>query len=275
MRTMRSNFVIFSDLDGTLLSHDTYSFKAALPALKFLNAREIPIILCSSKTSSEIHFYRKLLQNNDPFISENGGGIFIPKDFFSHHFSHDKESKDYKVIELGTPYNILVETINSIKRETGINIKGFSDMTVEEVSTLTGLNPELAKLAKEREYDEPFLIFGDEADKERIKVEISKRGFKYTEGGRFHHIMGRNDKGEALKTLSRIFNATSPEIRTVAIGNNLNDLPMLLAADTPIVVCKPDGKPDPRINLPNLIMADGIGPEGWNRAVFNLLKDEH
>jgi len=30
----------------------------------------------------EIEYYRKKLDNNHPFISENGGGIFIPKGYF-------------------------------------------------------------------------------------------------------------------------------------------------------------------------------------------------
>ena len=47
-------FVVFSDLDGTLLDHSTYSWKAAAPALAALRDRGIPLILASSKTSAEI-----------------------------------------------------------------------------------------------------------------------------------------------------------------------------------------------------------------------------
>ena len=72
------NFVIFSDLDGTLLDHNTYSFDAAKQALESIEDKEIPLILCTSKTRGEIEYYRELINNKHPFISENGGGIYIP-----------------------------------------------------------------------------------------------------------------------------------------------------------------------------------------------------
>jgi len=46
--------VFFSDLDGTLLDARTYSFDAALPALGILRARRVPLVVCSSKTRTEI-----------------------------------------------------------------------------------------------------------------------------------------------------------------------------------------------------------------------------
>ena len=65
--------VIFTDLDGTLLDADTFSFDPAEPALRLIRARSIPLILSSSKTRAEIEVYRKRLDNSHPFISENGG----------------------------------------------------------------------------------------------------------------------------------------------------------------------------------------------------------
>ena len=75
--------VVFSDLDGTLLDESSYSFKDALPAVRLLQLRAIPLVLCSSKTRAEIEPCRLSLHNRHPFISENGGGIFIPPGYFS------------------------------------------------------------------------------------------------------------------------------------------------------------------------------------------------
>ncbi len=46
--------IVFSDLDGTLLDHHTYSFQEATEALDALRKRAIPLILCTSKTRSEL-----------------------------------------------------------------------------------------------------------------------------------------------------------------------------------------------------------------------------
>ncbi len=85
--------IIFTDLDGTLLDYSTYSFDAALPALKVLKEKNIPLVICSSKTKTEIEYYRKKLDNYRPFISENGGGIFIPKNYFKFKIQNSKLKK--------------------------------------------------------------------------------------------------------------------------------------------------------------------------------------
>ncbi len=69
--------VIFSDLDGTLLDAVRYSFNDALPALSLIQAHGVPLVLCSSKTRAEIEACRQRMHNFHPFITENGGGIFI------------------------------------------------------------------------------------------------------------------------------------------------------------------------------------------------------
>jgi mannosyl-3-phosphoglycerate phosphatase len=272
MRIMPSDFLVFTDLDGTLLDYSSYSFEAAKPALRLIGSKNIPLIICTSKTRAEIELYRSLLDNQAPFISENGGAIFIPDSYFPHDFDYDKEVDGYKVIELGTAHKILIQVLNSIKKGTAINLKGLSEMTVEELSQVSGLSREQAGLARKREYDEPFIIYGDEGDKERVKKEITRRGFRHTEGGIFQHIMGENDKGKAVRVLIGLFRVKLSELKTIGIGDSLNDLPMLEAVDIPVLIQKPDGQYDPRIKLDNLILAEGVGPEGWNKAVLGLLE---
>jgi mannosyl-3-phosphoglycerate phosphatase len=176
---------------------------------------------------------------------------------------------------LGTPYDELVEVLNSVRRDTGIKLKFFSEMKISEISEYTGLDPELAKLSKMREYDEPFIIFGNDKAAETIKGEIITRGFNYTQGAIFHHIMGKNDKGMAVKILIQIFKNRFPDLNTVGLGDSLNDFPMLEIVDIPILVQKTDGEYDQRIRLDNLIYADGVGPVGWNRSVLKLLGIEN
>lgn len=266
---MNKCFVIFTDLDGTLLEYGSYSFKPALPALQVIRLKNIPLVMCTSKTRAEIEVYRRLLHNNDPFISENGSGIFIPENYFSNEFNYSKKIDGYKVIELGTRHKELTEALSSIRNETGLDIKSFSEMTISEISDISGLSKESAELARMREYDEPFIL-RDEKDIENLKTEITGRGFRHTEGGLFHHIMGKNDKGEAVRVLIRLFKQKFRDLKTIAIGDSQNDLPMLESVDIPILVQKPTGEYDSRIKLNNLVLAEGIGPEGWNKAILDL-----
>jgi mannosyl-3-phosphoglycerate phosphatase len=262
--------VIFSDLDGTLLDRDTYSFEPAQPALRVIRQRDIPLVLSSSKTRVEIEIYRKNLENNHPFISENGGAIFIPKDYFSFQSPYDRETDWFFVLELGTFYLQTIEILQSIKRETGIPIKGFSDFTEKEISSICGLSLEEAELAKRREYDEPFLIEGEEKEIEIVKRKIEDKGMNYVWGGRFHHILGENDKGKAVEILKELYENQFFSISTVGIGNSLNDLPMLLAVDHPIFL-KEKESVSPEIPFKNLTCVEGTGPHAWNEAILSIV----
>ena len=262
------NYVIFSDLDGTLLDHNTYSFDAAKQALELIEHREIPLILCTSKTRGEIEYYRGLLNNKHPFISENGGGIFIPEGYFPSDIHYDNQVDGYKVIEIGTPREELVACLKAVANETGIEIKGFSQMTSMDIAKLTNLEEDMAKLAKKRDYSEPFLINNENTA--TIVNEINLKGYKHTKGGRFHHILGGNNKGKAVEFLSGIYRSQMSDIKTVGIGDSLNDLAMLEVVDIPILVQKPNGSYDKEIKLPTLTYADGIGPAGWNDSLLKL-----
>jgi mannosyl-3-phosphoglycerate phosphatase len=155
--------IIFTDLDGTLLDYSNYSFEAAMPALQLIKEKNIPLIICSSKKRKEIEHYRKKLYNLHPFISENGGGVFIPKGYFNFQLSDPRlvieEDKQYHLIRLGAKYSDLRNALNELRAE-GFDIKGFGDMTVEEVTALTGLNIDEAEMAKVRDFDEPFVFAG-------------------------------------------------------------------------------------------------------------------
>jgi len=267
------NSIVFTDLDGTLLDFSTYSFEKALPALQLLEEKNIPLIVCSSKTRKEIEYYREKLGNNHPFISENGGGIFIPKSYFasgtySLEFRISNEN-GYEVIRLGAHYIGLRKAIEVLRKE-GFKVKGFGDMTVKELAEIANMNINEAEMAKNRDFDEPFILEGTEEETQKLFEAIKSKGFNFTQG-RFFHILGNSDKGKAAAILIELYKKKLGKILTIAIGDSPNDISMLEKVDYPIIVQKPDGTYDQRINLPKLIKADGIGPDGWNKAVFTLI----
>ena len=64
--------IVFTDLDGTLLDHETYDHSPALPALAALAARDIPVIPVTSKTSDELRPLMADIGLEGGFIAENG-----------------------------------------------------------------------------------------------------------------------------------------------------------------------------------------------------------
>lgn len=252
--------VIFTDLDGTLLDKKTYSFQQAKESLKLIKEKNIPLVVCTSKTRTEIEFWRKKLENSHPFISENGGGIFIPKNYFSFDFSYDREDKNYFIIQLGTDYRQLVDILKNIGRH--FPIRGFSQMSVQEISKDSGLSLKQASMAKRREFDEPFRIL-DESRKHEILKKIKQAGLTYTIGGRYYHLTGNNDKGKAVKLLKSLYLKEHGRVIFVAVGDAENDFPMLDQADRPYLVMKNDGT----YAAGDYRKTESPGPAGWNEMV--------
>ena len=271
----RRTMVIFTDLDGTLLDSSTYSFESAHEALDEVRARSIPLVLVSSKTRAEIALLRDQLNHCHPFIVENGGAAIIPQDYFPFSLSSAVPSGCSMAVEWGTPYPRLRAVLQEIQKELGIELRGYGEMTVDEIAAKTGLSRRDAKLAQQREYDEPFVVEGDGCSTAMLAKAITARGLRWTQGDRFHHLMGEQDKGQAVRYLvdcyRRLADHRQDRLMTVGIGNSLNDLPMLEAVDCPILVQRTDGSYEPGIELPRLTRAPGPGPIGWNRAVLSLL----
>ncbi len=261
-------FVIFSDLDGSLLNSKDYSFEKAKEALHLIKKLNIPLILVSSKTKGEIENVRKKLKNKDPFVSENGGGIFIPVNYFKNFRSSD-EDKDYFIVKIGEKYENLRSAIRDAKSK-GFKIKGFGDMDIKEIMEITNLKKGDAILSKKRYFDEPFLFYGKkEEEKELIKFFKSK-GLKITKG-KYYHLMGKSDKGKAVKILIKLYKREWGEVFTIGLGDGLNDFPMLKNVDFPVLIRKDDGKYE-NIKIKNLIKSKKIGPEGWNEEILKIIK---
>lgn len=264
--------LVFTDLDGTLMDHDTYDFEPARPALEQLRSHGTPVIICSSKTRAEIEVYRNRMGLDTPFITENGGAILIP------HLTLDLTGTDfvqkgpYDMVVLGMPYADLCAIWEDIRHKERFLMKGFSEMTVEEIATHTGLPIEEARLAAQREYSEPF-IFSDTPNQfERLGSLFKERGLRITRGGRFHHLMGKNDKGRAVRILSKIYAETCTDhaIWTVGLGDSDNDAPMLRHVDVPIVIRKKTGEWE-HIHDLDPVYSHKSGPEGWAEEILALL----
>ncbi len=269
---MKARIIVFTDLDGTLLDHRTYSFEPAQPALRLLRQKGIPLIICSSKTGAEIEAVRSILGNTHPFISENGGAIFIPRGYFHRKIAGPERDSPYEVIELRTPYLRLREVLSRIKERLPGKLRGFGDFSIEDIAKHTGLPEEEAVLAKQREYDEPFVL-EDVSILEKIREMAQAAGLNITQGGRFFHLTGENDKGKAARLLQAMYaEAEGSSVRSIGLGDSLNDLALLEAVDFPVIVQKPGGHYDPSVRVHNLTYAPGEGPAGWREAIIQLVQ---
>lgn len=264
--------IVVSDLDGTLLDHTDYSFDAALPALRLLRERGIPLILATSKTLAEAVEINRALDNREAMIVENGGAICVPQDVdypidrVRHETLHD-----HTIVRLAPPHSVVRYFITQQRSRHGWSLRGFSDMTVSEVAEITGLDELAAQRAKQRLCGEPFLWMDGRAAFQRFHMTARYEGFKITQGGRFHHLMGGSDKAHALHAVRLMMAADSDAGPVIALGDSNNDKAMLEAADIAVVIKRHDGSHLDCRGISKTLYTVHAGPRGWNAAILQVL----
>ncbi|MEQ8290097.1 MAG: HAD-IIB family hydrolase [Gammaproteobacteria bacterium] len=259
--TDKQPLVVITDLDGTLLDHDTYQYDAAIPALQELTSRHIPLILNSSKTAAEMKLLRDRLGNQHPFVVENGAGIYLPK------------GDDYKKVSFGMDRQAILSVIHQLRSKGQASFTGFADFTIDDIMQKTGLDREQARLASERDFTEPVLWKGEPEKLEIFKQALAEHGMTAVQGGRFISISGKVDKGQALRWLRDYYQEQYQQMPViVALGDSDNDRPMLENADYAIVVRSPVHEP-PLVNNKNVRVTESVGPRGWNDSLLSLLHE--
>ncbi len=265
---MKNSIVVCTDLDGTLLDHDSYSFNAAKPTLEFIRNNQIPLIFTTSKTAIEVEELCKNTNFFHPFIAENGGLLSIPENYFSDQETTNKYIKHV----IGKSRKEINHALHNLS--LSYSFKSFNDMSNEELVKHTGLKPYQALYANQRDSTEPLLWLDDPTKLKAFAAQLEEHGLRLISGGRFHHVMGAHDKATTMTILLKEFkNYNNTEITSIALGDSPNDIKMLQTSDYGIVIPNPHAPKMCIDNHANLRVAEHPGPQGWNDSLLTLLKE--
>lgn len=251
-------WIVFSDLDGTLLDRD-YSWHKAALAVQVLREAGIPLVLNSSKTLAEMREIRAELGLDSVCIAENGGVI---------------EGLEGAPTGGGSVRDDLVALAGQLREEEGFRFEGFVDWEVEQLMEMTDLSREQAVNAMKREATEP-IVWLDTADRllvfERL---LRKQGVKVVRGGQFRHLMRADrDKGSAMQEVLQWYRKQDDaEWASVALGDSPNDWPMLERADVAVQIPRREGAGE---WLEGAHVRRGClpGAAGWNVAILDFLRE--
>ncbi len=269
--------VIFTAVEGALLDSPSQSWSAAAEALEEIERRRVPLVLVSAGTRAEIEPLRRKMEHGHPFITESGGGLFIPDGYFSQRLEGAVRQGRYFCVAFGRPYADAVAAAEDLAEETGASIVGYSQMTAREIARNTGESVRQAELARQREFSERFFFAGSsEAALSKFESEARARGWDAIRGEPFWELRSGNDEGRALRHLMRLLrDSLHTRLRSVAIGSRARDLPLLSAADHAVALPRRGQELDPVLSsrLPNGIHGEAPGAAGWNQAVLKALEE--
>jgi len=269
-------FLVGTDLDGSLLDHDTYSCEPARPMLEQLEMLRIPVVFVSSKTGNEIVALREQLNNEHPFIVENGAAVLIPAGYFNRMPDGCVERNGYWVCDFAPPRSAWRPLLDDLRMRFPDAFQDFFTAGIDGIVAMTGLSREAAARANEREYSEPVQWRGTDPDLDAFLAAVEQGGARASRGGRFISIAGDADKGRAWCWLREAYAlaAGGAQIYDLGLGDGQNDVPLLEVTRTAAPI-PARGRPLPALERNGgVLVADGLyGPEAWAHSTREWLRE--
>jgi mannosyl-3-phosphoglycerate phosphatase len=260
---------------ANLLGLPTRTENAASEALAEMERRNVPLVLSTSGTRAQLEFLRRKIGHAHPFITESGGGLFLPDGYFALRLDGAKRAGRYLCVPFGRTAQEASAAVQDIAERAGAEVVSYAEMNAREISRNAGINERDAEASREREFSERFFFAGNTdlaaSSFERIARE---QNWQIRHSEPFWELYSGNDQGKAVHYLMRLYReALRSRVRSVGIGTCLEDLSLLKATDQSFVLALSGGRPDHKLSarLPNAVRIDIPGVAGWNQTVLNLL----
>jgi len=265
--------LVFTDLDGTLMDHYSYKTEDAEDTIVALKFHGIAIIPNTSKTLAEILLIRQQLHLTSPFIIENGAAVYIPVNYFKKQPPGTQLQGNFWVKPFCQDKAHWLSLLTEHAAQFSAGFEGFSQLTEAQLAELTGLSIEQAAMAKQRQYGEPLNWLGSKQVLTEFITHMQKLGANILQGGRFVHVSGHTDKGQAQRWLAKQYQKNNPteEIQTIALGDSDNDSAMLETATIAVQIRSPVHDFPQLKRQHNVYQSQQYGPAGWAECLQKIV----
>ncbi len=269
-------FVLFTALENCLLDPRTDSCSAAEEVIAELDRRLIPWVIFSGRTRAQLDPLRRKIGHRHPFVTENGGGLFLPQDYFNIAVEGSSRAGGYQMVAMGTPYAETCAALEEIAGEAGIQVASLAQMKLQETVQNLGLSTDEAHRARQREFEEQFFIAGAQEKEIARFVELARqRGFTAQAGEPLWRFSGVPDAGRAARQLVKLYRAaTRGRFQVVAIGSSESDLSMLAAANKQYMLERPhkNRHEEPNQKSAQIGYGGAAGAANWAKLVLRVLE---
>ena len=272
-RSSASRIVLFTDPD-TLREGGRRDWAKTRTLVGALEDHGIAVVLWGNETRSEMELIQNDLNLHHPFISENGGGLFIRHGYFADRLAIGRGIQSYDVIDFGKPYYEVAEALHEVARRSDCQMIRFGVMSIEDVARECGLSLAQARLAKLREYDEPFRVADSEpATYSRLCSALRRLGYRCFTHESFHHATGVADRTQSVRTLISLYrHGYDGRVLTAGLAKARSETSLLQAVDIPLVV-RSAGVDAARLahKIPIARFIDAGGARSWCEAILQAV----
>ena len=265
-------YLIFTDLDGSLLDHENYSYGSNKKIISKIINNKNEIIFNTSKTFSECKkLLKELKLSNMPFSCENGAVLYFPKIRFNKIKNSSSFEKYWKVRTAKLSSKNWHQFL--LKKQKKFNFLIAQDLSPKILKKYTNLDNTSKML--NREASQIILWKDSLVNLKKFKnvLKSEKKGV-LIQGSRFMQVSSVCNKRIAKKLISHAYDYQfygTYSKNTIALGDSKNDIDMLNSASYSCIIKNPSGSfPRLRSNKKNIIKSSKFAPDGWSQALYKL-----
>jgi mannosyl-3-phosphoglycerate phosphatase len=199
--------------------------------------------------------------------------VLIPHGCFPFDVPYDRELTGYHLIEFGSPYGEVVATLQRTAKRLNVPVVGFNDLSIAQVASDCKLSLSQARLAKLREYDEPFRLIAPAPDAHRrLWRALRAMHLVCTHRAVYEHVGAPVDKGTSVSLLTSLYRRALGTVVTVGLGSAANSLALLHRVKMPFVAEGPEASQNPNETgrIPHLTVASSRA--AWIDLIVGLAR---
>jgi predicted mannosyl-3-phosphoglycerate phosphatase (HAD superfamily) len=199
--------------------------------LEKLARARTPCVWLTAWTRAQLDEPRRRLGQGDPYIGENGCGVYLPEDYFHLKGAGTFRLGRYTCIPIAKPQPAAAEALEELSSELDIAVVRLRSLSQRELSQNTGLPAKDAELIRARDFDELFFFAGaSEADMARFRAEAKARGLVVQRAGPFWSLSCGANLTKCVRELGALYDrairshALRVGVRVAASEGSKNDV---------------------------------------------------
>jgi mannosyl-3-phosphoglycerate phosphatase len=229
----RTKIVVYCSVDAFLsprgkFLHGFEGFQAELDQL------EIPCVWVSSKSRVQLDDPRRRAGHTEPFIAEDGCGVYLPEDYF-----HLKPScktvrmARFTCIPIAKPQPASRDALESLAEESGLSLVALRSLSPRELAQNIGLPNQEAELFRQRDFDELFFFAGaGEEDIARFRALAKENNYALREQGVLWSLAAGADIKRCIREIGDLYDRSlRAHVIRFAIGSSSEPSALFAACD--------------------------------------------
>ena len=186
-----------------------------------LGRANVPCVWLTSKTRLQIDEPRRKLGMRDPFIAEDGCGVYLPEDYFHLRPQATRRGgtqggkvQEATTVRLGrftclpiaTPQPAAAQALETLAGETGVSAVPLASLPPRQLAGNIGLRPREAELARQRDFDELFFFAGASAAQiDAFQTAAQNQGAQLREQGALWSLAVGASVAKCIRELAKLY----------------------------------------------------------------------